>query len=163
MKVAFWGRDGTVNRDYPDHAWKNADAPELLEGAVLGMKHLKKRGVGIILIRNQYLIGEGIITLAQFYRFHGRLLKLLERNHINVLDTFFCPHARSEHCDCCKPKPGLSRQALEKYPDIVVPESLMCGDSVNDLLCAESMGLRFYGIHVGKDQMKDLSGLCVLV
>lgn len=39
----------------------------------------------------------------------------------------------------------------------------MCGDSVNDLLCAESMGLRFYGIDVGKNRMKDLSGLCELL
>ena len=37
---------------------------------------------------------------------------------ISILDVFYCPHARSEKCDCMKPSLGLINQALHKYSDI---------------------------------------------
>lgn len=163
MKIAFLDRDGTINLDYPDMDWKNIENPVLLEGAITGMKYLREKGFEIIIVSNQYIIGEGIITFEQFNSFHNQLLKILENNNIRVLDSFICPHSRIDDCECCKPKPGLILQAIKKYTDIDLSESIMCGDSMSDLKCAEAMGLKFYGINFGENAIRDLFCLSTLI
>ena len=97
MKVAFLDRDGTINLDYPDMDWKNVENPVLLDGTITGMKLLNKQGFEIIIVSNQYIIGEGVITLKQFNNFHNQLLKILAINNIRILDTFICPHSRADN------------------------------------------------------------------
>lgn len=159
MKVAFLDRDGTINRDYPDNVWKKINVPELLDGSIAGMNYLMDRGYEIIIITNQYLIGEGIISMEQYQMFSDKLERMLNEHGIVILDTFYCPHARSEACDCCKPGTGLIRKALRKYPSIDLASSLMCGDSVSDRKCAEKMGIPFYGINLGERSIRNLSEL----
>lgn len=160
MKVAFLDRDGTINRDYLDSEWRIITVPEILDGSIQGMKYLLKKGYAIIIISNQYIIGEKIISLDQFNAFNIKLLNMLKNYGISVLDTFYCPHARSEQCDCCKPKTGLIKQAMEKYPKIDLSKSFMSGNSVCDLECAKNAGLKFYGINIGNPFVKNLSDLC---
>ena len=71
MKIAFLDRDGTINKDYPDAEWTQIEDPEILPGAIEGMRELLARGYEIIVITNQYTIGEGLISLecAQMYSF----------------------------------------------------------------------------------------------
>ena len=159
MKIAFLDRDGTINRDYPDDAWKDVRHPELLPGAVEGMRFILGRGYQIILVSNQYLIGEGVISPERYARFHHELIERLQSRGVSVLDVFFCPHARAEHCDCCKPRTGLILQAMQKYPSIDLSQSFMCGDSMADLQCAENAGLRFYGINIGESPLRSLEDL----
>ncbi|MBR6669923.1 MAG: HAD-IIIA family hydrolase, partial [Ruminococcus sp.] len=116
MKVAFLDRDGTINRDYPDDIWSQIQYPEILPGAIQGMKCLKEKGYEIIIVTNQYIIGERIISIEQYYEFNSKLLALLIENDISIMDVFYCPHARTEQCDCCKPRNGLIKHAIRKYP-----------------------------------------------
>lgn len=123
------------------------------------MKYLTHAGYEIIIITNQYIIGEGIISFEQYQAFSDRLEHMLLEHDIHVLDTFYCPHARCEPCDCRKPNTGLIRSALIKYPSIDLSASFMCGDSICDMKCAEHMGLTFYGIHIGKQRIENLSDI----
>lgn len=134
----------------------------MLPGAIPGLKHLLQQGYQLIIITNQYIIGEGFITLEHYERFHRRLLDMLSAHDIEVLDTFFCPHARSADCSCCKPRTGLIRQALQKYPDIDLSCSIFAGDSDSDMACAKAMHIPFYGIGIGPDPIADLQDLARL-
>jgi histidinol-phosphate phosphatase domain len=163
MKIAFLDRDGTINLDYPDKDWKYIQRPVLLDGAIRGMKYLNERGFEIIIVSNQYIIGEGIITVEQFNSFHNQLLEILAINNIIVLDSFICPHSRTDSCKCCKPKIGLILQAIEKYPNIDLSQSIMCGDSISDFECAKTIGLKFYGINFGENRIKNLSDIPIFV
>lgn len=145
-QAAFFDRDGTIIADYPDAQWAFAETPELLPGAVDALRTARQAGYAIIFITNQYIIGEGIITAAQYARFSARLLRLLEAQDIPVLDVFHCPHARSAGCACCKPEPGLIAQALARYPSLRLQESFFVGDSPCDQILARRLGLRFYGV-----------------
>ena len=69
MKTAFLDRDGTINRDYPDVEWKGKTEPELIDGAMEGLRFLQDQGYALIMITNQYLIDEGIITYADYQNF----------------------------------------------------------------------------------------------
>ena len=146
MKVAFLDRDGTIIRDYPDEQWKGRKTPEFLDNAFEALRCLRDRGYEIIVVTNQYLIGEGITTPDEYLAFNTLFLKALNTGGIDVLDVFHCPHARSENCSCCKPKPGLIQQALQKYPKIELAHSLLIGDSKADLQLADSLGIAFIGI-----------------
>ncbi len=148
MKAAFLDRDGTIIRDYPDREWPYVRAPVFLDGVFEAMRRFRNHGYEIIIVTNQYLIGEGILCLEAYQNFSALFLGTLEKNGISVLDVFYCPHARSANCDCCKPKPGLIRQALEKYPAINLQQSFLAGDSPADLQLAQTMGLPFYGIRL---------------
>jgi len=146
LKVAFLDRDGTIIRDYPDNTWRLVREPELLDGVPEALRYMRSREYEIILLTNQYIIGEGIITLEEYHRFSTRLMEILLENGVNVLDVFYCPHARFQNCDCCKPKTGLLQQALRKYPSINLAQSFFAGDSLADLEFARAAGMRFFGI-----------------
>lgn len=163
MKIAFLDRDGTVVRDYPDQDWAKIKSPEFLAGSINGMQDLIENGFEIIIVTNQYLIGEGSITIEQYCNFTEEFLRILEENHIKILDIFYCPHSRKEHCCCRKPEIGLIEQAVSKYPNIDLSSSFLCGDSICDMECAENAKIKFYGIHVGNDQINNLSDLTDIV
>ena len=163
MKIAFLDRDGTIIRDYRDEDWKHIRSPEFLEGSIAGMKKLIDLGYEIIVITNQYLIGEGFITIEQYDAFTEEFLRILEENHIKILDIFFCPHSRKERCCCRKPEIGLIEQAVNKYSNIDLSRSFFCGDSKCDQECAENAKLRFYGIRFGENQIDNLADLARIV
>lgn len=148
MKVAFLDRDGTIIRDYPDSEWSKIKTPEFLENSTDALQYIKSQGFEIIVITNQYLIGEGIITLDEYKKFSNSFLKTLKQNNVDILDVFYCPHARSKKCDCMKPNLGLINQALQKYPSIDLRESFYVGDSLCDRELAKSFNLTFYGINL---------------
>ncbi len=160
MKIAFLDRDGTIVRDYPDDAWRDVCEPEFLDGSIHGIRELIGRGYKVIIITNQYIIAEGIITVEQYESFTRKMLKEFRNNGVEILDIFYCPHSRDAGCRCCKPQIGLIEQALKKYPEIDMENSFMCGDSESDMQCAQNAGLKFYGIGLGQDCIKDLSDLC---
>lgn len=95
MKVAFLDRDGTINRDYPDEEWRHIKEPEILPGSIQGMKYIVNHGYEIIIVTNQYIIGEGVISHDQYNDFNSKLLLELSENGVNIRDIFHCPHARS--------------------------------------------------------------------
>ena len=77
MKVAFVDRDGTINNDYEDYKWSYVDKPVFLRGSLEGLKEINKKGYQIIIITNQYLINDGIITLSQYNIFTEKLIQKL--------------------------------------------------------------------------------------
>ncbi|MDY2986486.1 MAG: HAD-IIIA family hydrolase [Peptoniphilus sp.] len=163
MKVAFLDRDGTINLDYPDEKWNLIREPKILEGSIEGMKFLLSKGYKIIILTNQYIIGDGIISIEQYYEFTNKLLECLKSNGIEILDIFFCPHSKVENCDCCKPKTGMMKKVLKKYPEINLEESFFCGDSKSDMQFAKNCDLKFYGINIGKDSISNLSDLKMIL
>ena len=146
MRAAFLDRDGTISRDYPDGIWKSMTEPELLPGAVEGMRRMLEMGYTLFIITNQYVIGEGFVTREEYERFARRLLEKLKAQGVQVAQVYHCPHRRDGGCDCCKPQTGMIRQALKDYPDIDVSRSFMAGDSWRDRELARRMGLRFFGM-----------------
>lgn len=147
MKIAFLDRDGTINKDYPDGDWKDRTTPEILAGSIEGLLSLRELEYEIIIVTNQYIINEGIITTMQYQDFQHHLLKLLKSNNIEILDTFYCPHTDAESCNCKKPQTGLSDIALKKYPKIDLPNSIYIGDSICDQELASQFKIKFFGIN----------------
>lgn len=147
MKVAFLDRDGTIIKDYPDRYWKYIYNPEFLKGSIYALQKIIEKDYKIIIITNQYIIGEGIISEESYYKFSEKFINILEKSKIDILDTFFCPHASNEDCECCKPKPGLIFQALRKYTNIDLKKSFLCGNSNCDFELAKYFNLKYFNIN----------------
>lgn len=164
MKTAFLDRDGTINRDYPDSQWSGKTVPEMIPGAVEGLRFLQKQGYALIMITNQYVIGEGYIILEEYQNFTDSLIHRLAENGIQLLDIFYCPHRRDAGCGCCKPKPGMIEQALEKYPGMDLTQAILIGDSAGDRILAQSLGIPFYEIaEEGRHPQKNWRSVCEAV
>jgi D-glycero-D-manno-heptose 1,7-bisphosphate phosphatase len=140
MKVAFLDRDGTIVADYPDALWPNVGEPEFLPGAIEALEAFQGKGYQFIIVTNQYLIGEGLITQAQYDAFTAKMLRVLAGRGVRILDVFYCPHRRNSGCVCMKPRPGMIEAALAKYPGIDLTHSFLVGGSPGDIELAERIG-----------------------
>ena len=153
LKIAFLDRDGTIIKDYPDEKWREIKEPEFLEGSIEGLKRLKEMGYDFIIITNQYLINDGIISLNDYQQFTGKFLKKLKEENIDILKIYFCPHNEKDHCHCKKPKPGMIEQAKKDFL-IDMNNSIYIRDSQVDYLLAKHFNLTFYGINYNGDNVK---------
>lgn len=98
----------------------------------------------IIIITNQEIINKGIISLSEYYNFTNKLLEILKKEGVNVLDILYCPHKKEEKCNCKKPKPGMILQACKKY-NINLEKSFVVGDTSDDEGIAEYFDMKFFG------------------
>ncbi len=146
MKVAFLDRDGTIIKDYPDEEWGTKSIPEFFPKSIASLKAIQAKGYEIIIITNQYLISDGIITEEQYQQFNKKFIQKLEQEGIKIKAVFYCPHNDGDNCNCKKPKPGLILQALKKYPEIELDKSFFVGDSEVDIGIASYFDLPIYAI-----------------
>ena len=139
MKVVYLDRDGVINID-TGYVYKIEDF-EFKENIFESLSYLNKSGYEIIIITNQSGIGRGLYTDSDFQKLNQWMLKQFINNGIKVLDVFYCPHIDSDNCDCRKPKAGLFKQSIEKYP-INTGLSWMIGDSERDITAAITAGIK---------------------
>lgn len=137
-KAIFLDRDGTLIKDYPDLEWANVVHPEIFPDTITTLRNAP-RDYLLFIVTNQYLIGEGIITLNQFLGTHRELISKFEQSDIAIEQTYFCPHARAVPCGCHKPGKGMIEQCLVNY-DIDLSQSYFIGDSESDMALAQSVG-----------------------
>ncbi|WP_353093189.1 HAD-IIIA family hydrolase [Tissierella praeacuta] len=164
MKVAFLDRDGTIIEDYEDNLWSSITEPVFIDGSIDALKAIRQKGYEIVIITNQYLINENIISLEQYEDIANKFTKKLLDNGVEILDTFYCPHSKEENCNCMKPKDGMIKMALEKYLNIDLESSFIVGDSLCDVQLGERLGIKTFGIGLDKrggktikvDSIKDI-------
>lgn len=148
QKALFIDRDGTINK-YVGFL-RHIDDFELNDEAIEIMKKANCEGRMVIVVTNQPVIARGEVTWEQLSEIHNKMETLLGQHGVYVDDIFICPHhpdkgfvgEREEYkieCECRKPKPGMLLQAAAKY-NIDLSQSIMIGDSKNDMLAGKAAG-----------------------
>ncbi|WP_342601122.1 HAD-IIIA family hydrolase [Psychrobacillus sp. FSL H8-0483] len=155
MRVAFFDRDGTIIEDYSDHEWTRIEHPVFIDGSISTLKEVISKGYKIIIITNQYIINEGYITVDQYHDINNQVKRELTRQGVELLDVFYCPHGKDEGCTCMKPKIGMIKQVIHKYPEINLEESFVIGDSAVDVELAINIGIKGFGIRVGSNYKEE--------
>lgn len=92
-------------------------------------------GYEIIVITNQSGIGRGYYTQEDFLNLTNWMIKEFNKNKIEILKVYFCPHSPSEDCECRKPKIGMITQSLNDF-DIDLQNSWLIGDKTSDIQTA---------------------------
>ncbi len=144
-KVVFFDRDGVINQDLGYvHSTENCVFTEkLFEGCQL----LQQLGYEFIIVTNQSGIGRGYYSEQVFWDFMDWMKQRFNAFGIHFLGIYFCPHHPEQavgqykiECLCRKPKPGMLLQAQQDY-NIDMRQSVMIGDSEEDMLAAQSAGV----------------------
>jgi D,D-heptose 1,7-bisphosphate phosphatase len=161
-KICFLDRDGTLNKDIG--YLHEPDKVELIGGIKGALKALKTMGYEFIIITNQSGIARGMFGWAELTATNREIFRQCD---IEPLDVFVCPHLPdggvekyAVQCTCRKPHSGLFEQALERYPDIDMAQSIMIGDSVRDCDAAFNMDLRSFLLWDKEDPKPDVPEKC---
>jgi len=152
----FLDRDGVliVNRPKYVRSWEDV---EFIPTAIAGGQFVSRSGHPIVVVTNQAVVGRGLLTLDEALAINERIMNFFRANDVNIIASYVCPHRHEDDCDCRKPKPGMLLRAASEF-GIDLQRSVMVGDSLRDLLAAESAGVK--GILVrtgmGSDQEADV-------
>jgi len=136
--VIFLDRDGVINEDSPDYI-KNRSEFHFIPGSLEAIKIFTQKGFTCIVISNQSMIHRKISTMAHLLDMSEMMLAQINAFGGQILDIFFCPHAPDENCICRKPKTGMLQKASSLY-DIDLSKSIMIGDNLKDIQCANNAG-----------------------
>ncbi len=128
-KAIILDRDGTLIEDR-NYAYKIEDL-EILPGVIEGLKYLQSDFVFFI-VTNQSGIGRGYYTVEDFEKFNTHLLKILDKDDIKILKTYYCPHLKEDICDCRKPKTKYINEIINEF-NVDIKESWMMGDHPSDI------------------------------
>ena len=108
---------------------------EFIDGVFDACKYFISLGYEIIVITNQSGIGRGYYTQEDFLNLTNWMIKEFNKNKIEILKVYFCPHSPSEDCECRKPKIGMITQSLNDF-SIDLQNSWLIGDKTSDIQTA---------------------------
>lgn len=136
--AAFLDRDGVLNeRPAPHEHVTSLEELNILPGAASATQALAHAGFVVVMVSNQ----RGVKGVA---------LDLVEREFINagvIFDAaYYCPHRRSDYCECRKPKAGMLTRASKEL-DLDLFRSVLIGDTRQDIEAGKAAGC--YTIRVG--------------
>jgi D,D-heptose 1,7-bisphosphate phosphatase len=142
-RALFFDRDGTLIRDLGSLA--RPDLVQLCAGASEALRSAAEMGFEIVIVSNQSGVARGYYDEAAVEAVNRRMIELLGTA---PRAAYFCFHhpkgIRPEYaldCDCRKPKPGLLLRA-ERELGISLPDSVIVGDSMRDLMAGRAAGTR---------------------
>ena len=130
-------RDGTliVNRHY----LADPQSVELLPGVATGLRHLRRLGLGLVVITNQSGVGRGYFTLEQVEQVHQRLNQLLAVEQVQLDGIYSCPHTPVDGCACRKPETGLVEKAAQEL-NFEPQHCFVVGDQPCDVALGRQIG-----------------------
>ncbi|MEO5581019.1 MAG: HAD family hydrolase [Gemmatimonadaceae bacterium] len=137
--AVFLDRDGTIIED--GHYISRPDQVRLIDGAAEAIARINAALIPAIVVTNQSGIGRGLFTTADYERLKSHLGVLLAARGAHIDDSYHCPHAPEDYCDCRKPGIALFERAARDHPEVVLGNSLYIGDRWRDI----SPGIAFGG------------------
>ena len=138
IKTIFLDRDGVINKEVS--YLHKIDGFELIDGIFDVCLYFQKLGYKIIIVTNQSGIARGYYSKSDYQKLTQWMLDQFEKNNINILDIFHCPHGPDSTCNCRKPKPGMFLNAKTKH-NIDMEQSWMIGDKEVDVIAANASGI----------------------
>ena len=137
-------------RGFPDYA---------AEAAAALSRHYERTFV----VTNQQGISKGLFSLEDAADIHRRMTEDIQQYGGNIDRVYVCPDLQSANSPNRKPAIGMALQARRDYPEVVLSESLMAGDSVSDLQFGWQAGMRCVYLHNNEpvpDKVRDYTDLC---
>lgn len=140
--AVFLDRDGTIIED--GHYISRSEQVRLLDGAAEAIARINAALIPVIVVTNQSGIGRGFFAAADYEKLKTHLAVLLARRGARIDDSYHCPHAPDEGCECRKPGTLLFERAASEHPGVALDRSLYIGDRWRDV----APGIAFGGAGV---------------
>lgn len=127
IEAIFIDRDGTLGGGNEVIFPKDFS---LYPNAKIAMDLLLQSEIPIFSFTNQPDVSKNLIDIKDFQ---------IELFGFGFKDTFICPHAPEENCNCRKPKIGMLKDAEVKY-SLNLTKTVVIGDRHTDMIAAEKVG-----------------------
>lgn len=141
-KALFLDRDGVINVRKPGAYITDIAEFEFINNIPEAIHILASIFDYIFIVTNQQGIAKGLMTLEDLDAIHSHLIQKIQKSGGRIDAIYHCPHLEGSHCVCRKPKTGMFVQANTEFPDIDISQSVMCGDTLSDLIFAKNCGLK---------------------
>jgi D-glycero-D-manno-heptose 1,7-bisphosphate phosphatase len=151
--AVFLDRDGTMIREVQflrrpeDLVW--------LPATIEAVRLLNRAGFVVAVTTNQSGVGRGFHTEDDVQALHAMMTRTLDEAGARVDAWFYCPHhpeatvaSLRRVCECRKPRPGMIRQAAERFA-LDLSRSFVIGDRLTDVGLAASVGARGVLVRTG--------------
>lgn len=157
--AVFFDRDGVLNED-TGYAF-DPEKIKWVDGAREAVKAVNDAGYFAFVVTNQSGIARGFYKECHVQNLHEWMSKELALIGAHIDAFEFCPHHPDGlieryrvDCLCRKPKPGMVRALLQRYP-VSIRGSFLVGDKQVDLAAARAAGIQAF--------LFDGSNLCAFV
>lgn len=150
-------RDGVINA-VGDGCIRSLEQWQPLPGAIEAIAALSRAGWHIAVASNQSGVGQGLIELADLDAIHQQMCRLVSKAGGDIEGVFYCPHTRTDACNCRKPRTGMF-DAIETRFAISLAGAYCVGDSLKDLQAAEAKGCQPVLVRTGKGTQTETTTL----
>tara|TARA_B100000965_G_C19490180_1_gene712638 strand:+ start:75 stop:575 length:501 start_codon:yes stop_codon:yes gene_type:complete len=155
----FLDRDGVINNKIEGAYVRSFSEFKFIEGALHAVSKLSNVFNRIIIVTNQQGIGKGLMSEADLQNLHSQMLENIFKYGGKIDRIYHCPHLEEADCQCRKPRGGMIQQAVIDFPEIIIENSFLVGDSHSDIQAGESMGLRTAKVDRNYTLLKWTTGL----
>lgn len=138
-RAVFLDRDGTISEEmgYMNHLSRF----HLFPFAAAAIKRLNEAGWPVIAVTNQSGCSRGFFPEEMIHRVHDKLTAELAAAGARLDGIYYCPHQRSDGCNCRKPLLGMLDRAAREH-SLSLRGSWIVSDRHEDLRMAEAIGGR---------------------
>ena len=150
-------RDGVLNQDREDFI-KSPDELIMIPGSAEAVARLNQAGHIVAVVSNQSGVGRGLFDEDMLARIHDKLRDELSAKGGHLDAIFYCCDAPWEATERRKPRPGMIREALTRFPT-PIDACVLIGDSLRDLQAAASMDMRRILVRTGNGAATQSKGL----
>jgi D-glycero-D-manno-heptose 1,7-bisphosphate phosphatase len=151
--AVFLDRDGTMVHDVG--YLSRLEDLQWFPWTIEAIRLLHRAGFLLCVTTNQSGIALGFCTDAFVRRVHDEMSAAIDAAGGRIDGWFYCPHhpqaaidALRVDCDCRKPRPGMIRQAQERF-EIDLDRSFVIGDKSADVGLAQAVGARGILVRTG--------------
>lgn len=120
----------------------------LIPGAADAVARLTHAGFVCPVVTVQSRIAKGLFSADEFLRWFDGFADTLRREGAELVGPYVCPHRYVEPCACKKPNTLLYEQAAVDL-GISLPDSVVIGDSPDDIRAATRLGTRSCLVRTG--------------
>ena len=136
-KLIILDRDGVINKNSKSYI-KNKNEWAPIEGSIKAISRLSEHGFKILVATNQSGIGRGLFNNHDLDKIHLKMSSAIRSMGGHIEGIYYCPHKPEDGCNCRKPKTGLIDK-IEKKLNIKVEKAILIGDSMSDIILANSI------------------------
>jgi len=138
----FLDRDGVINQKLEGRYVTNFNEFVFVKNSDLAIRKLHKIFKRILIVTNQQGIGKGIMSEDDLNLLHLQMQRKLNPDFDLIDKIYFCPCLEGDSCNCRKPKTGMLEEAKLDFPEIIIKNSFLIGDSESDIEAGNKFGLK---------------------
>lgn len=151
-RYVFLDRDGVVNYNREDHV-KNLNEFIFLPDAIKSIVKLAQNNIGVVVISNQPIIGEGKAKKKDVNNIHEHMKNAIEIAGGNIDAIYYCPDREDNiKSKCRKPNIGMFEKA-KKELGIDFSKSFLVGDQITDIQAGKTISCFTILVQTGLGEM----------